>query len=42
MLAKGFGIYNKSSPLRLIGAGGSLLLIAVLGATAIWQGITSL
>ena len=33
---------NMSHPLRTIGAGGSLLLTLVLGATAIWQGITSL
>ena len=32
---------NIGHPLRVIGAGGSLLLTVVLGATAIWQGITS-
>ena len=33
---------NISHPLRTIGAGGSLLLTVMLGATAIWQGISSL
>ena len=33
---------NISHPLRIIGAGGSLLLTVMLGATVIWQGITSL
>ncbi len=33
---------NMGHPLRVVGAGGSMLLTVVLGATAIWQGITSL
>ncbi|MCY4344799.1 MAG: MAPEG family protein [Gammaproteobacteria bacterium] len=33
---------NVSHPLRMIGAGGSLLLTVILGGTALWQGIKSL
>ncbi len=43
-IAHPLGLHNDNitHPLRMVGAGGSLLLTVVLGVTAAWQGITAL
>jgi len=42
-IAHPFGLkHDKGTPLRAIGAGGTLLLLLALGAMALWQSLTML